>query len=96
LKRHELDPISLLFGLFFAAIALIFLFGEIDMDRLDEPWLWSLPVLLVGLVFASVGFRNVRMERAAVPAIEEPPTMERNDTEELELEEGGPDDQEAS
>ncbi len=45
MERHELDPISLVFGLAFAALGLLFLAGPVSLGT----WRWVLPLLAVGL-----------------------------------------------
>jgi xanthine/uracil permease len=59
-KRHGSDPVSLMFGIFLGVIALIFLFADVDVTRIDQPWVWALPVLIIGLLLASVGFRMAK------------------------------------
>lgn len=45
MERHDLDPISLVFGLAFAALGLLFLAGRVSLGA----WQWVLPLLAVGL-----------------------------------------------
>lgn len=65
MKHHDLDPISLIFGLFFAGVAFFFLLADVDVTTFDQPWVLALPVLFVGLIVASIGFRNVTAYRNA-------------------------------
>jgi hypothetical protein len=46
MRRHELDPVSLVFGFAFTALGLVFLFGGAD-QALRLRWVW--PLLLLGL-----------------------------------------------
>ncbi|MGH8900697.1 MAG: hypothetical protein ACRDYA_03215 [Egibacteraceae bacterium] len=45
MERHDLDPISLVFGLAFTALGLLFLTGRVSLGA----WQWVLPLLAVGL-----------------------------------------------
>jgi hypothetical protein len=48
MRRHELDPVSLVFGFAFTAAGLLFLAGRVDqVVRLH--WLWPLLLLALGL-----------------------------------------------
>jgi hypothetical protein len=49
MRRHELDPLSLLSGLTFSIAGLLFLAGRVDV-AVRVRWLW--PVLLLGLGLA--------------------------------------------
>lgn len=46
MRRHDLDPVSLMFGLLFTLVGLAFLTGEVDVTRLDLRS--SLPALAIG------------------------------------------------
>lgn len=48
MERHDLDPISLVFGLAFTALALLFLAGPVSLGI----WQWVLPLLAIGLGLA--------------------------------------------
>lgn len=50
MKRHDLDPISLVFGAVFVWLAGTFLIGERDASDLAPVWFWALPALTLGLV----------------------------------------------
>jgi hypothetical protein len=48
MRRHELDPISLVFGFAFTAAGLLFLAGRLD-QAVRLRWLWPLLLLALGL-----------------------------------------------
>ena len=48
MRRHELDPVSLTFGLVFAGLGLLFLFGQAD-QALRLRWVWPLLLLALGV-----------------------------------------------
>jgi hypothetical protein len=59
MARHRVDLISLTFGLLFAAIGLVLLFGRIEALRIE----WVLPVATVILgVLLIVVARSIRTE----------------------------------
>jgi hypothetical protein len=75
MKPHRLDPLSLVPGIFFGVIALVFLFGDIDATDIEARWMLPLPFLFVGLLIAAIGIRRLQ------PRDEEPIETEPIDTE---------------
>jgi hypothetical protein len=63
MRRHELDPVSLVFGFAFAAVGLVFLLGDAD-QALRLRWIW--PLLLLGLG-AGILFDLARSNRRPEP-----------------------------
>jgi len=57
MKRHELDPISLVFGLTFGFVALFVLMGNSVAD-LSPVWAWTLPAVAIGLLLVLYGARR--------------------------------------
>jgi hypothetical protein len=47
MRRHELDPVSLVFGFAFTGLGLLFLFGRAD-QAFRLHWLWPLLLLVLG------------------------------------------------
>lgn len=60
MQRHETDPLSLAFGIIFAAIGSAFLFG--DLDAFEFLSVWALPAVLLasGIVLAAVAIARHR------------------------------------
>jgi membrane protein implicated in regulation of membrane protease activity len=56
-RRHELDPISLVFGLAFGFLALFVLMGNSVAD-LSPVWAWTLPAVAIGLLLVLYGARR--------------------------------------
>ena len=50
MKHHDLDATSLLSGLLFVGLALLFLADQVDAIDLQGRWIW--PTLLIGLGLA--------------------------------------------
>ncbi len=59
MKRHPLDAVSLVFGITFAAIALLLLDTDNNVGDLSGPWIFPLPLLFLGLVLAAVGLSRI-------------------------------------
>lgn len=70
MQRHETDPLSLAFGIIFAAIGGAFLFG--DLDAFEFVSVWALPAVLLatGIVLAAVAI--ARHRKLAGAQIESP------------------------
>jgi hypothetical protein len=47
MNRHELDPVSLIFGFVFTGLGLLFLIGRAD-QALRLQWVWPLLLLALG------------------------------------------------
>jgi hypothetical protein len=48
MRRHELDPVSGVFGFAFTALGLLFLLGQAD-QALRLRWIWPLLLLVLGV-----------------------------------------------
>jgi hypothetical protein len=71
MKRHDLDAISLFFGLAFAAIGVVVLVARFDLT--DFSWTWTGPILagVGGLFFLILATQRMRRSRVAPPNEEE-------------------------
>jgi len=49
-KRHGLDPVSLVFGLLFVLLSLFFLTGRRSVADVAPVLLWSVPLVALGLL----------------------------------------------
>lgn len=50
MKRHDIDPLSLVFGLMFAAAGALFMSANLDFADVKGEWVWPIPFVLVGIV----------------------------------------------
>jgi hypothetical protein len=57
-KRHAFDPVSFVFGLLFAFLAVFVLSGNTLAD-LYPLWVWTLPAMGVGLLVVLYGVRRL-------------------------------------
>jgi cytochrome c-type biogenesis protein CcmH/NrfF len=58
MKRHALDPVSLVFGLLFAGLGGVFLLASIDVATTGLRWVWPLPLLALGALLIALGVRR--------------------------------------
>jgi hypothetical protein len=73
-KRHAFDPFSFVFGLLFAFLAVFVLSGN-NLADLYPLWVWTLPVMAVGLLVILYGVRRL-VSSAELPPSEEDPTTD--------------------
>jgi cytochrome c-type biogenesis protein CcmH/NrfF len=58
MKRHALDPVSLVFGLMLTGLGLAFLVARIDIANTNLRWVWPLPLLALGALMIVLGARR--------------------------------------
>ncbi|MDP9224087.1 MAG: hypothetical protein M3P18_09560 [Actinomycetota bacterium] len=58
MKRHSLDPVSLVSGLLLAGIGLTFLVARVDIANSNLRWVWPLPLLALGALMIALGARR--------------------------------------
>ena len=74
MERHDLDPISLIFGLAFLAVAATGLIDDVDLSFVEARWIWPLLLISAGvLVLVSTVKPS---QSAANGSDEEPATRE--------------------
>jgi hypothetical protein len=49
-KRHDIDAISLVFGLMFTAAGALFMSANLDFSDIRGEWIWPIPFVVVGIV----------------------------------------------
>jgi hypothetical protein len=65
MKRHDLDPISLLFGSVFFLLGGVFLFGGTAVPGSHVGSLWPIPLIALGLVIGLMAARAVVREASS-------------------------------
>jgi hypothetical protein len=68
MRRHGLDPLSLVFGGVFAAVGLVFLFATVDISRVPPAWSWPIPLMLVGALIIVLAARREHSSETETPA----------------------------
>jgi hypothetical protein len=58
MKRHSIDPLSLVFGLLFAGLGLAFVIARVDITNTDLRWVWPLPLIVLGGLMIALGARR--------------------------------------
>ena len=57
-QRHDLDRSSLVFGILFAGLGVLFLVGNIDFGNMGPAWRWTLGLGVAGCVLLAFGARR--------------------------------------
>ena len=57
-QRHELDLSSLVFGVLFVGLGLIFLVGNINFGNIGPAWSWALGLATAGSLILAWGARR--------------------------------------
>ena len=58
MRRHVLDPFSLVFGATFSALGLMFLLTRVDLASLHLQWIWPVPIIVLGLLIIGLTARG--------------------------------------
>jgi cytochrome c-type biogenesis protein CcmH/NrfF len=67
MKRHALDPFSLVFGITFAALGSVFLASHLDASQLHLQWLLPIPLIALGVLIVALAGRRTSRERRDLP-----------------------------
>jgi len=70
-KRHAFDPVSFVFGLLLAFLAVFILSGN-TLGDLYPLWVWTLPAMAVGLLVILYGVRRLLASPDTPPVTDEP------------------------
>jgi hypothetical protein len=57
-QRHDLDRSSLVFGVLFVALGLLFLVGNVDFGNIGPAWRWALGLATAGSLILALGARR--------------------------------------
>jgi hypothetical protein len=71
MRRHEMDPLSLVSGLMFAAIGAVFLFGRVDVASAGARWVWPALLVTAGALLMVLTARPARDGRRRATANED-------------------------
>ena len=73
MKKHRLDPFSLVFGATFSVLAGLLLFARADVGDLHLKWLWPVPLIVLGVLIIALSARENRA-RGSFDAVEPVPS----------------------
>jgi len=59
-KRHFVDPFSLVFGTAFGLIGIIFLVTRAKIENLHLQWVWPIPLIVLGALIVALAARGER------------------------------------
>lgn len=78
MRKHRLDPFSLVFGATFAVLSSLFLFASnFDVEDLHLKWVWPLPLIVLGALIIALSVREGRPARpVSEPEPPAPPELE--------------------
>lgn len=62
MKRHAVDPFSLVFGALFLLIGVAFMVSRVNVWSAHLAWLWPVPLILVGGLIVYLAARPRRDE----------------------------------
>jgi len=60
MRRHSLDPFSLVFGTAFASLGLIFAITRAKVANLHLAWVWPIPLIVLGVLIIGLAARGER------------------------------------
>jgi hypothetical protein len=60
LKRHTVDPFSLVFGTAFGLLGVIFLVTRAKITHLHLQWVWPIPLIVLGVLIVALAARAER------------------------------------
>lgn len=65
MRKHRLDPFSLVFGAMFTLIGGLFLFARTDIEDLHLKWIWPVPLIVLGALIIALSVREGRAREVA-------------------------------
>ncbi len=60
MKRHDVDPFSLIFGTAFASLGLILVITRATVANLHLAWVWPIPLIVLGALIIALAARGER------------------------------------
>ncbi|MGH2728615.1 MAG: hypothetical protein ACRDKS_16715 [Actinomycetota bacterium] len=60
MRKHRLDPFSLVFGATFSLLSGLFLFAHADVEDLHLKWFWPVPLIVLGALIIGLSMRENR------------------------------------
>jgi hypothetical protein len=66
MERHDLDPVSLIFGILFLGLASTALFDNIDLTFFEARWVWPMLLIVAGVLVLVSSINRTRAESATM------------------------------
>ena len=60
MKKHSVDPFSLVFGTAFGLLGMIFLVTRAKLTNLHLQWVWPIPLIVLGVLIIALAARTER------------------------------------
>lgn len=79
MRTHRFEPVSLVFGLIFAGVGVVFLQADVDLWRVDWTWFWPAALTLSGLLV----LLSLRAESPRKPATGDEPESGASDPDDV-------------
>jgi hypothetical protein len=80
MKRHRIDPISLVTGALFTGLGVAWFAGVVGFQRDDHPWIWAAGLVALGLAVlaASIPSRQPHAHETSDRLTSENPRQEES------------------
>lgn len=62
MERHDLDPVSLIFGIVFLGLASTALFDNLDLTFFEARWIWPVLLIVAGALILVSSIHRVQPE----------------------------------
>jgi cytochrome c-type biogenesis protein CcmH/NrfF len=76
MRKHSLDPFSLIFGTTFTVLGLMFLLTRVDLGSLHLQWVWPIPIIVLGVMIIALAARGRPGDRGEPLEDHEPPSLQ--------------------
>jgi hypothetical protein len=63
MKKHPIDPFSLVFGTAFALLGTTFVVTRAKIANLHLAWVWPIPLIVLGMLIIALAARGERGRR---------------------------------
>ena len=60
MKRHPVDPFSVVFGVAFGALGVLFFLTRVRVASLHLHWIWPVPLIVLGVLIIVLAGRRDR------------------------------------
>ncbi|MFN2594712.1 MAG: hypothetical protein ABR579_07485 [Actinomycetota bacterium] len=71
MKRHPLDPLSVVFGTLFAGLGLLFLVSNVSWSEWHATWVWPVGIIALGAALVALAPHG-RADRQPDGELEDP------------------------